>query len=100
MTMVIIHPPTGLPVVIESDELGWLIGYVPELPGCVAQGRTVEEAVQNIFDAIEDVLEVIRQDDPERYDALAAISRYELTGWESDSTRPEVDQDWPLSAAV
>jgi predicted RNase H-like HicB family nuclease len=30
----------------------------PELPGCYSQGRTVEEAVENIRDAIEGYLEV------------------------------------------
>jgi predicted RNase H-like HicB family nuclease len=30
----------------------------PELPGCHSQGRTVDEAMRNIRDAIEEYLEV------------------------------------------
>jgi predicted RNase H-like HicB family nuclease len=34
----------------EPDQL-WVV-YVPELPGCVADGATPEEAVQNAQDVI------------------------------------------------
>jgi predicted RNase H-like HicB family nuclease len=37
--------------------------YVPDLPGCVATGRTVEEAEAEIREAIEFHLEGLREDD-------------------------------------
>ncbi len=34
------------------------VADVPELPGCMSQGKTVEEAVENIRDAIQGYLAV------------------------------------------
>ncbi|MEP0813938.1 MAG: type II toxin-antitoxin system HicB family antitoxin [bacterium] len=39
-------------VTIETDEVGWIVAECPALPGCVSQGRTREEALANIQDAI------------------------------------------------
>jgi predicted RNase H-like HicB family nuclease len=36
--------------------------YVPDLPGCVATGETVEETKRNMRDAIEFRLEGMRED--------------------------------------
>ncbi|HNR37059.1 MAG TPA: type II toxin-antitoxin system HicB family antitoxin [Candidatus Hydrogenedentes bacterium] len=39
-------------VKIEQAEDGWLVVECPALPGCVSQGRTEEEALANIREAI------------------------------------------------
>ena len=39
-------------VVIEPDEDGFFVAEVPALPGCISQGRTRNEAIENIKDAI------------------------------------------------
>ena len=39
------------PVVIESDSDGFF-AYCPDLQGCYTQGRTFEEALANIRDAV------------------------------------------------
>lgn len=39
-----------------SDEGGYTV-YVPTLPGCISEGNTLEEARQNIREAIELYLE-------------------------------------------
>ena len=39
-------------VVFETDEDGWEVASCPTLPGCHSQGRTREEAVANIREAI------------------------------------------------
>ncbi|HVB78776.1 MAG TPA: type II toxin-antitoxin system HicB family antitoxin [Candidatus Binataceae bacterium] len=44
-------------VVTLEEEDGWVIAECPSLPGCVSQGRTREEAIANIRDAIELSLE-------------------------------------------
>ena len=44
--------------VIDRDEDGVWIPECPAIPGCVSQGRTKEEAVENIKDAISACLEV------------------------------------------
>ena len=40
-------------VVLEEAEEGGYVVYVPALPGCVSQGETKEEAIENIKEAIE-----------------------------------------------
>lgn len=44
-------------VVIEPDEDGVYIAEVPSLPGCISQGRTRTEAIDNIKEAITAYLE-------------------------------------------
>ncbi len=39
-------------VLIERDEDGFFVVEVPALPGCVSQGATRAEALENIKDAI------------------------------------------------
>ena len=46
-------------VIIEQDEAGYYVAEVPALPGCLSQGRTYEEAIANIKEAIEGWLEVM-----------------------------------------
>lgn len=45
-------------VTIEKDEDGWYIVECPAIPGCVSQGKTEEEALENIKDAITECLKV------------------------------------------
>ena len=39
-------------VTLERDEDGWIVAECPALPGCMSQGRTEEEAMANIKEAI------------------------------------------------
>ena len=48
-------------VVIEKGENNYG-AYVPDLPGCVSTGKTVEETQRNIQEAIEFHLEGMRED--------------------------------------
>jgi len=48
-----------LHVVIEKDEAGYYVAEVPALPGCLSQGKTHEEAIINIKEAVEGWLEVM-----------------------------------------
>jgi predicted RNase H-like HicB family nuclease len=41
-----------LVVTIERDETGMLVVECPAIPGCVSQGRTEEEALAGIREAI------------------------------------------------
>ncbi len=43
------------------DEGGWIVVECPVIPGCMSQGRTEEEAIENIRDAIAACLEVRRE---------------------------------------
>ncbi len=48
-------------VMIEQDEDGMYVVECPALPGCVSQGRTREEALRNIQDAIRGYLESLKK---------------------------------------
>lgn len=44
-------------VLIEQDEDGIYIAKVPDIPGCYTQGKTVEQAIERIREAIQVCLE-------------------------------------------
>lgn len=48
-------------VLIEQDEDGVFVAEVPALPGCVTQGRTRGEAIDNAKEAIAGYLESLRK---------------------------------------
>jgi predicted RNase H-like HicB family nuclease len=49
-------------VILYPDEDGFWVAEVPSLPGCNSQGKTREEALDNIRDAIEGYIEALKQD--------------------------------------
>jgi predicted RNase H-like HicB family nuclease len=46
--------------IIEQDE-GWFIAYCPEIPGANGQGRTKEECLRSLSEAIQLILEERRE---------------------------------------
>lgn len=40
----------------NPDEAGWIVARVLEVPGAISQGRTREEARENVLDALQTVL--------------------------------------------
>ncbi len=42
---------------ISEGEDGWYVAECSSLPGCISQGKTVPEALENIKEAIEPYLE-------------------------------------------
>jgi predicted RNase H-like HicB family nuclease len=53
--------PMKFGIVIETGKRNYS-AYVPDLPGCVATGKTVEEAKERIREAIRIHLQGMRQD--------------------------------------
>ena len=49
-------------VIIEKDEDGYYVGYVPSIRGCHTQGKTLDELMKNIKEAIELCLEVEKKE--------------------------------------
>jgi len=49
-------------IVIHQDAGGGYWAEVPELPGCVSQGETLEELKRNMQEAIGGYLEVMREE--------------------------------------
>ncbi|MDD3293036.1 MAG: type II toxin-antitoxin system HicB family antitoxin, partial [Candidatus Pacebacteria bacterium] len=39
-------------VIIEKDEEGRFIAECPDLPGCITEGDSLDEAIENINEAI------------------------------------------------
>lgn len=48
------------PVVIEKDQDGFFVADCPDLPGCHTQGRSLEESITNIRDAIKLNLQILK----------------------------------------
>ncbi|MBS3123646.1 type II toxin-antitoxin system HicB family antitoxin [Candidatus Woesearchaeota archaeon] len=57
-------------VLIEQDEDGIYVAKVPDITGCYTQGKTVEEALERIKEAIQVCLEV----EKDSYSPLKFIS--------------------------
>ena len=54
-----------LKVVLEPSDEGGFTVYVPSLPGCVSEGESETEALENIREAVELYLEPVDDDLPE-----------------------------------
>ncbi len=48
-------------VTLEQDEDGFVVAECPSLPGCLSQGKTRDEALANIREAIEGYLASLRK---------------------------------------
>jgi predicted RNase H-like HicB family nuclease len=47
-------------IVLEEDlEVGGYTAYIEELPGCITQGETLDETIENIHEAKELWLEIV-----------------------------------------
>ena len=61
-------------VVVYPGEYGYWVAECPSLPGCISQGRTRQEAIGNIKEAIEGYIIALKEDGlpvPEdRFEAL------------------------------
>ena len=52
----------NFPVIIEKDEDGFFVADCPDLAGCHTQGRSLEEVISNIRDAIKLHLKILKED--------------------------------------
>jgi predicted RNase H-like HicB family nuclease len=63
-------------MIYPGDDDYW-VAEVPSLPGCISQGKTREEAVTNIREAINAYVNALKEDGisvpEERFDALLAV---------------------------
>jgi len=64
-------------VMIYPGEDDYWVAEVPSLPGCISQGKTKEEAVTNIKEAINAYVNALKEDGlsvpEERFEALLAV---------------------------
>ncbi|MBA3549318.1 MAG: type II toxin-antitoxin system HicB family antitoxin [Nannocystis sp.] len=63
-----------LPVILRPGEDGWIVAECPVIPGCISQGQTRQEALDNIREAIELCLETREEEAswtlPQRYEVV------------------------------
>jgi predicted RNase H-like HicB family nuclease len=52
-----VSQPMNIKVIVEPSEDGYFVAHVPSLKSCWSQGKTKEEALQNIREAIDLYLE-------------------------------------------
>jgi len=68
------HPPVMRQVLIYPGDDGWFVAECPSLPGCISQGRTRPEAIANIREAIDLMLEDLQErGEPVPSDSLQAL---------------------------
>lgn len=48
-------------VTVAQDEDGMYAAEVPSLPGCISQGKTRDEALRNVREAVEAYLESLKK---------------------------------------
>jgi predicted RNase H-like HicB family nuclease len=56
------HTKMKLKIVLEPSDEGGFTVYVPSLPGCISEGDSKQEALENIREAIELYLEPVEDD--------------------------------------
>jgi len=66
-------------VVVEKDKEGYF-AYCPELQGCYTQGKTFEEVIENIKDAIKlHVKDRLANNEPVTTSEIVSLSNIEVT---------------------
>ena len=64
-------------VILYKGEDGYWVVECPSLKGCISQGKTKEEALKNIKEAIELYIETLEEDNlpvpPEKYEAMTVV---------------------------
>jgi predicted RNase H-like HicB family nuclease len=59
-------------IVEKGEDFGYVV-HCPAIPGCHSQGNTIEEAIENIKDAIRGCLSVLDEDLVSKKKELASI---------------------------
>ena len=52
-------------VLIEQDEDGIYVAKVPDIDGCYTQGKTIEQAMERVKEAIQVCLEADKEEPPQ-----------------------------------
>lgn len=64
-------------VIIYPGEDGYFVAECPSLPGCISQGKTKEETIENIKEAIEGYILTLQDDHlpipAEHFDSMMVV---------------------------
>jgi predicted RNase H-like HicB family nuclease len=64
--------------IFEEGEDGWIVASCPEVPGALTQGRTVDEARENLKDAVREMLAALREDAEREFEGREDVTREQL----------------------
>jgi len=53
--------------IIKETNDGWFIGQIEEVPEAMSQGKTLEELIENLSDALNMILEMRREETIKQY---------------------------------
>jgi len=53
--------PQELTIIFERGASGWWVATIPEVPGAFSQGKTREEARENVLDALNELMAARRE---------------------------------------
>ncbi len=65
-------------VIFEQAETNWA-AYVPDLPGCVSTGETLEETERNVREAISGHLQTLREFGEPVPEPTSVVKEIEIT---------------------
>ena len=85
---------TEYTIVIEKDEDGYYVGSVPGLPGCHTQGKSIDQLLERMEEAIALWLEV------EGEEGEDAPNPLELVGIQEYPYEQKVDSGAPLKGLL
>lgn len=64
-------------IILSKGEDNYWVAECPSLPGCVSQGKTKEEAITNVKEAIELYIGALKEDNlpvpPEKFESFAVV---------------------------
>ncbi|MFA6402014.1 MAG: type II toxin-antitoxin system HicB family antitoxin [Salinivirgaceae bacterium] len=60
---------------IKETEDGWFFGQIEEVPEAMSQGKTIDELLENLNDALNMVLELKREETLKKYSGERYITR-------------------------
>ena len=61
-------------VILREGEDDWYVAEVPSIPGCISQGKTTDEALENIKEAIALHLEPEKDLIPQDTEQISEVS--------------------------
>jgi predicted RNase H-like HicB family nuclease len=68
-------PALTLTAIIEKSDDGWYVGQLEEMPEVLSQGKTVNELLANLKDALNLILEDRKEDMLKNYSGRKFIRR-------------------------
>ncbi len=69
------EPKATFTALIKETDDGWFYGQVEEVPEAMSQGKSIDELIENLSDALSLILELRREEVREHYKGQKYITR-------------------------